>query len=227
MAELVTMRHIAQPRRNLHEQSAIRRISGGALRIAPPPAALTLARIMSLVNTPDPHGWGAMMTAAQRGEAAPYRRLLAELRPWLLRYFSRRLPPASVEDAVQETLIAIHTKRHTYAPERPFGPWLAGIARYKWIDRLRIAGRHAAVELPETLSTPDHESAVTSATALQGLMANLKPAQAEVIRLVKLDGLSIEEASARTGQSVALVKVNIHRGLGRLARIVETAADAD
>ena len=55
----------------------------------------------------------------------------------------------------------------------------------------------------------------------------LKPAQAEVIRLVKLDGLSIEDASARTGQSAALVKVNIHRGLGRLSRIVESTPDVD
>ncbi len=178
-------------------------------------------------DTADPRGWGAMMAAAQRGEVAPYRRLLSELRPWLLRYFARRLPPSSVEDAVQDTLVAIHTKRHTWQPDRPFGPWLAGIARYKWIDRLRAASRHAADELPETLSTPDHEAAVTSATALRGLMATLKPAQAEVIRLVKLDGLSIEDAAARTGQSPALVKVNIHRGLARLARLIESDSDAD
>ena len=186
---------------------------------------------LAAMTSPDPkhdaHGWGAMMIAAQAGQAGPYRRLLAELRPWLVRYFARRLPPASVEDAVQETLIAIHTKRHTWQPDRPFGPWLAGIARYKWIDRLRAAARHAAGELPETLSTPDHEAAVISAAALHGLMASLKPAQADVIRLVKLDGLSIEEAAARTGQSVALVKVNIHRGLGRLARIVESSPDVD
>jgi RNA polymerase sigma-70 factor (ECF subfamily) len=176
---------------------------------------------------PDARGWGALMAAAQAGEAGPYRRLLAELRPWLVRYFGRRLPPSAVEDAVQETLIAIHTKRHTWDPARPFDPWLAGIARYKWIDRLRAAARSAAGELPDTLSTPDHESGVTSAIALKGLLATLKPAQADVIRLVKLEGLSIEEAAARTGQSVALVKVNIHRGLGRLATLVESDPDAD
>lgn len=182
---------------------------------------------MAIMSNSDPQGWGALMAAAQAGEAAPYRRLLSELRPWLLRYFSRRLPPSSVEDAVQDTLIAIHAKRHTWDPERPFGPWLAGIARYKWIDRLRNAGRHAADELPEILSTPDHGSAVTSAAALAGLMATLKPAQADVIRLVKLHGLSIEEAAARTGQSMALVKVNIHRGLAQLGRLVEAGDDAD
>ena len=68
---------------------------------------------------------------------------------------------------------------------------------------------------------------MTSAQALHGLMATLKPAQAEVIRLVKLDGLSIEEAANRTGQSVALVKVNIHRGLGKLARLVESNSNVD
>jgi RNA polymerase sigma-70 factor (ECF subfamily) len=192
-----------------------------------PSGGVKLAIVQRPDATHDAHGWGAMMIAAQAGQAGPYRRLLAELRPWLMRYFARRLPPSSVEDAVQETLIAIHAKRHTWQPDRPFGPWLAGIARYKWIDRLRAAARHAADELPETLSTPDHEAAVTSAAALHGLLSNLKPAQAEVIRLVKLDGLSIEEAAARTGQSVALVKVNIHRGLGRLARIVESTPDVD
>jgi RNA polymerase sigma factor (sigma-70 family) len=195
--------------------------------IAPQAGVATLVQTMATAAATDPHGWGALMIAAQAGETGPYRRLLAELRPWLVRYFSRRLPPSSVEDAVQDTLIAIHAKRHTYDPKRPFGPWLAGVARYKWIDRLRIAARHAADELPESLATPDHEAAVTSALALRGLMAQLKVPQAEVIRLVKLDGLSIEEAAARTGQSVALVKVNIHRGLGRLAKIVESTPDAD
>ncbi|KPF78500.1 RNA polymerase subunit sigma-24 [alpha proteobacterium AAP81b] len=171
--------------------------------------------------------WGRLMAAAQRGEAAPYRRLLGELRPWLVRYFGRRLPPSQVEDAVQETLMAIHAKRHTYDPDRLFGPWLAGIARYKWIDRLRGQARHAADELPESLAVDDHESSVTSAHVLTALLATLKPAQAEVIRLVKLDGLSIEEAAARTGQSESLVKVNIHRGLGHLARVLEAQADAD
>lgn len=171
--------------------------------------------------------WGALMAAAQRGEAAPYRRLLAEVRPWLVRYFRRRLPPALVEDAAQETLIAIHAKRHTYEPGRPFAPWLAGIARYKWIDRLRGQARHAADELPETVSVDDHEAQVTSAHVLASLLSTLKPAQAEVIRLVKLDGLSIEEAAQRTGQSESLVKVNIHRGLGRLARLLEDDADAE
>lgn len=171
--------------------------------------------------------WGQLMAAAQGGHAAAYRRLLDELRLWLKRFYARRLPPAMVEDAVQDTLIAIHEKRHTYDPARPFKPWLVAVARYKWIDRLRSMSRSKTEELPEEIAVDDHESRVTSSVILARLMAELKPAQAEAIRLVKLEGLSIEEASARTGQSGSLIKVNIHRGLARLAAIIQKQTDDD
>lgn len=167
------------------------------------------------------------MALAQAGDAAAYRRLLGGIQPWLMRYYSRRLPPAYVDDAVQDALVAIHTKRHTYDPARPFGPWLSAVARHKWIDRLRSMGRNQTDALNEDIAVPDHESAVTSANVLARLLGGLKPAQAEVIRLVKLQGLSIEEASTVTGQSASLVKVNIHRGLARLSRNVQGGDDAD
>lgn len=169
--------------------------------------------------------WGELMAAAQGGHGGAYRRLLGELRQWLIRYYARRLPPALVDDAVQETLIAIHDKRHTYDPTRPFRPWLAAVARHKWIDRLRAMARERTDALPEDIATGDHEQAVVSATVLRDLLSTLKPAQADAIRLVKLEGYSIEEASARTGQSGSLVKVNIHRGLARLAAIVRGGRD--
>jgi RNA polymerase sigma-70 factor (ECF subfamily) len=58
-----------------------------------------------------------------------------------------------------------------------------------------------------------------SAAALDNLLCRLKPAQANVIRLVKLNGLSIARASDATGQSTALVKINIHRGLKKLTAL--------
>lgn len=170
--------------------------------------------------------WNPLMAAAQSGNAAAYHRLLTEVGDWLRRYYARRLPPAMVADAVQDTLLAVHVKRHTYDPSRPFGPWLAAIARYKWIDRLRTMKSTPTEALTEDMSIADHEDAVTSARSLERLLEELKPAQSEVIRLVKLQGLNIEEAAARTGQSVSLVKVNIHRGLGRLTSIVRKRSDA-
>ena len=171
--------------------------------------------------------WGALMVAAQAGQGGAYRRLLAEVRDWLVRFYARRLPPGQVDDAAQDALIAIHEKRHTYDPARPFKPWLVAIARYKWVDRLRAMARHPLDDLPADLAVGDHGDAVVSATVLAALLATLKPAQQAAIRLVKIDGLSIEEASARTGQSASLVKVNIHRGLAKLAAIVQETPDVE
>ncbi len=167
------------------------------------------------------------MRAAQSGDATAYHRLLTEVGHWLRRYYVRRLPPAFVDDSIQDTLLAIHQKRHTYDPARPFGPWLAAIARHKWIDRLHALKSAPTEALDDTLSVADHGDAVTSAWSLEALLRQIKPAQAEVIRLVKLQGLSIEEAAARTGQSISLVKVNIHRGLGQLTMLAGKESDAD
>jgi RNA polymerase sigma-70 factor (ECF subfamily) len=169
------------------------------------------------------------MAAAQHGNAGAYTRLLTEVDVWLRRYYARRLPPSMVEDAAQDTLLTLHTRRHTYEPGRPFKAWLAGIARYKWIDRLRALARDPAAlgaeDMPEDMAIEDHGSAVTSALLLRKLLSQLKPAQSEVIRLVKLEGLSIEEASLRTGQSAPLVKVNIHRGLAQISAIIDAEAN--
>ena len=179
-------------------------------------------RSVEPVGPEDP--WGELMAAAQLGNAGAYTRLLTEVDGWLRRYYARRLPVSMVEDTAQDTLLTLHTRRHTYEPGRPFKAWLAGIARYKWIDRLRALDRDPAISCAEDMSEDipidDHGPAIVSAVLLRKLLSQLKPAQSEVIRLVKLDGLSVEEASELTGQSVPLVKVNIHRGLAMLSYIV-------
>ena len=168
--------------------------------------------------------WGCLMAAAQGGERQAYEQLLRELDAWLRRYYARRLPAAAAEDARQDALLAVHAKRHAYTPSKPFGPWLAAIARHKWIDHLRDASRFAALSFHDEIPIEDRSEAALSAVAVDVLLRRLKPAQARVIRLVKLEGVSIEGASGATGQSAALVKVNIHRGLKKLAALA--AADA-
>ncbi|RZF65240.1 sigma-70 family RNA polymerase sigma factor [Sphingomonas populi] len=166
------------------------------------------------------------MMAALSGNGGAYNRLLTEVGAWLQRYYARRLPASHVDDVVQEALVAIHLKRHTYEPERPFRAWMTGIARYKWIDRLRSNNRDRSDPI-EGLEVPieDHASEVSGRMDVQKLLTQLKPAQADVIRLVKVEGYTIQEASAATGQSIALVKVNIHRGIARLASAIDGDQD--
>src|ERR1700760_1997468 len=102
------------------------------------------------------------MLAALAGDAAAYRMLLAGLTRHLRGYYARRLDPAAAEDAVQETLIAIHSRRMTYDPAQPFTAWVYAIARYKLIDEFRRVKRRAQVPLddaPELFARDDVEAA--------------------------------------------------------------------
>ncbi len=163
-----------------------------------------------------------LMIRSLSGDAAAYRQLLAGCQVWLARYYARRMAPSQIDDLVQETLMSLHNKRASYDPARPFLPWLAAIARYRWIDQLRKTGRAGEVELEDNLGVESEEEAIGAKLSLQRLLDQIKPEQALVIRLVKIDGLSIAEAAAKSGQSEPLVKVNIHRGLKRLSALVES-----
>jgi RNA polymerase sigma-70 factor (ECF subfamily) len=167
------------------------------------------------------------MVAAQNGHGGAYRRLLDEMSEWLTRYFQRRLPPSDVDDAVQETLLAVHRRRHTYDPQYPLGPWLAAIAKNKWVDQLRSLARRPMDELPDDIAVGDHEASVVSSSVLASLLDVLRPAQAQAILLVKVQGYSVEEASGQIGLSPSAVKMNIHRGLARLTAIIEKTPDVE
>lgn len=166
--------------------------------------------------------WQALMRAAQGGDKGAYDTLLRSLSGWLRAYFSALARPADIDDLVQETLLAIHTKRATYDPKYPFMPWLKTIARHKWIDRTRSLVRRSEVDLPDTLALNTAVDAVTARMDVQKLLAGLPDKQARALRLVRVDGLSVEEAAVKSGQSVASVKVNIHRGLKKLMEQVST-----
>jgi RNA polymerase sigma-70 factor (ECF subfamily) len=198
-----------------------------AVALQPRGYSAVVQRLRARDSGADNRAWDAMMVAAQGGDGSSYHRLLSEVAAWLRRYYARRLPPAMIDDVIQDTLIAIHEKRHTYDPGRPFGAWLVAIARYKWIDALRHLKSKPTEALDDDIPVPGHEEAIMSAWSLERLLATLKPGQSQVIRLVKLQGLSIEEASKATGQSAPLVKVNIHRGLRRLTSLLRSESDAD
>ncbi|WP_394729805.1 sigma-70 family RNA polymerase sigma factor [Altererythrobacter sp. GH1-8] len=165
-----------------------------------------------------------LMAAAQKGDKSAYNVLLSEAGLWLERYFRRRVPPHQLDDLVQDVLLAVHNKRAAWDRTRPFLPWLAAIARYRWVDHLRKVYKHESDLLGDNDAIEDsEEEAIAARVSLERLFVNLSDKQAEVIELVKIEGLTIAEAAGKTGQSESLVKVNIHRGLKRLSALVEKA----
>jgi RNA polymerase sigma-70 factor (ECF subfamily) len=168
----------------------------------------------------------ALMVAALGGDQAAYRALLAALAPHLRGYFARRLGSAAdAEDLVQETLIAIHTKRATYDPSLPFTAWLHAIARYKLIDHFRRAKLRRTLPIEDAenvLADSDHED-VAARRDVEQLLARLPEKKRELVRQVKLEGLSTAEAASRGGISESAVKVGVHRALKALSSMIGRA----
>lgn len=172
--------------------------------------------------------WSILMAHAQAGDSDAYRRLLEEISPYLRTLARRRhRDPNDVEDALQDILLTVHAIRYTYDPTRPFGPWLVAIANRRLVDRLRRQGR---LRLRESPLTAEHETFPAVQTNIDEEMSdrhelhqaveNLSAGQRQAIQLLKLKEMSLKEAAAATGMSVAALKVATHRALNSLRKML-------
>jgi RNA polymerase sigma factor (sigma-70 family) len=173
-----------------------------------------------------------LMIQGLDGDAASHTRLLRELSILLRGFYSRRFggDPADAEDLVQETLIAVHTRRESYDRSKPFTSWAFTMARYKMIDEFRRRGLRPSmpIEDVEELFAQDEIEPASAAIDLDRLLKGLPVQQRVAIQQVKLEGLSIEEAAARSGLSPSNVKISIHRGLKTLlARVKKSVRYAN
>lgn len=167
--------------------------------------------------------WSIYMARAQTGDKDAYRRLLEDVAPYVRSLAARRLRnPNDIEDAVQDVLMTIHAIRHTYDSARPFGPWLVAIANRRIVDWLRRHGRIAAREIEfeddETFAAPqtNFEEEASDGRALREAIEKLPAGQREAVRLMKLEEMSLKEAAAASGMSIAALKVATHRALKNL-----------
>lgn len=164
------------------------------------------------------------------GDSAAYHRFLAELSGLLRGFLRKRLAqlPDDVEDLVQESLLAIHTQRHTYRPDQPLTAWVHTIARYKLVDFLRSRSRREAMHDPldddlQVFARCDTDAA-DARRDLAKLLPALSPRHRQALIMTKLEGASIVQAAAATGMSEISVKVGIHRSLKTLAARAKGAA---
>lgn len=168
--------------------------------------------------------WAAWMRAARAGDAAAYASLLTEisrsLRP-LMRARLARLgfDDGAAEDALQETLIALHEKAETWDAARPIVPWVRAIARHKALDQARRLGRARRGAVPvegwaDILAAPPAAPMVEPGAA--ALVAALPGRERHVVAALGLDGQTVRAAARHLGISEAAVRVAFHRGLARL-----------
>ena len=175
--------------------------------------------------------WREWMQAAQHGDRERYGALLTAVIQPLRRAARARWPredAAAIEDAVQETLLALHISRHLYDPARPFMPFLYGILRFRGADVMRRRRRAGAREMPigdvpetsDALATDRDQDRGLEAGALRAAIARLPAGQRRAIEMTKLQEMSLQEASTMSGMSVAALKVATHRGIQALRKLL-------
>ncbi len=172
--------------------------------------------------------WSRLMAAVQAGDRRAYEDLLRECLPLLRQICRARLRDATeAEDAVQDTLLTIHRARASYDASRPFRPWLVAITERRALDRIRARGRRlgreAALDLAAELPAPEGSAdaaldANRAAVKLRDAVQELPESQRTALGLTKLQDLSLQEASARSGMSVGAIKVATHRAMQTLRR---------
>jgi RNA polymerase sigma-70 factor, ECF subfamily len=176
-----------------------------------------------LVESPPDDPWSTMMRAAMAGDEGVYRRLLEEIgrsvRAMARGAFARaRVGDADVEDAVQETLLAIHLKRHTWDMSQKLGPWVNAIARHKIIDAMRRRGARRAdpiEDYQDFLAAPAEEDPHDLSDAKR-LIEALPPRQRDIVQSISLNGQSIAATAARLSMTEVAVRVALHRALKSL-----------
>ncbi|MEU4249285.1 sigma-70 family RNA polymerase sigma factor [Amycolatopsis sp. NPDC026612] len=173
------------------------------------------------------------VAAAITGDDAAIARLLAAVRPLVVRYCRARVGRqersfASADDVAQEVCLAVLTALPSYHDQgRPFLAFVYGIAQHKVADAHRAAARNRSDPVPEV---PDGVSETTGPEQralrfelnerLARLLDVLPPKQREIVVLRVVVGLSAEETAAAVSSTPGAVRVAQHRALGRLRRML-------
>lgn len=171
-----------------------------------------------------PENLASLMRQANSGDAAAYRRLLETLAPRLRAMARRGLARTGrgsedAEDIVQETLLAIHLKRHTWDERQPLEPWVRAIAHHKLVDVLRRQGFREHVDIADyaDVLSDGTDGRVTEEIDRARLVAALPERQRQVVEGVSLEGRCAREVGERLGMTEGAVRVTLHRACKSLA----------
>ncbi|MEK7801640.1 MAG: sigma-70 family RNA polymerase sigma factor, partial [Pseudomonadota bacterium] len=172
----------------------------------------------------------ALILRTRHGEQEAYHLFLQTLAPLLRRMLYRPLYACgqhhAVEDIVQETLLAIHLKLHTYDATKPFLAWLRIIAKHKMIDFLRRHKNNTSSLDEDGFGELEDTSQSTETMVvrdLDKLLSQLKPPSGDLIYGLKVEGATISDLAQKYGLTESNVKVLVHRGLQKLSQLARGA----
>ncbi len=170
--------------------------------------------------------WSRLLTQANTGDARAYEQFLRAITPVLRGIVRARGPglgEAGCEDVVQDVLLAVHLKRHTWKVGSPVRPWLYAITRYKVADAFRARGRRVDLSIEDFAEDLVAEDAPdpTEAADMDKMIGMLDGRSAEIVRMIGLNGASTAETGRALSMSEGAVRVALHRAMKTLAALRE------
>jgi RNA polymerase sigma-70 factor (ECF subfamily) len=160
-----------------------------------------------------------LLAAVSDGERSALRALHERHAPWLSLRLQRRCNDADrVDDALQDTFVAVWRGAARWDGSGEVGAWLWGIAIRRLIDSMR---RHPARPLPaaDPRAEPSAEEAVLERIEygdLAGAMNRLSPELRAVVQATILDDLTTKEAGRLLGIPPGTVKTRMMRARAQL-----------
>lgn len=176
----------------------------------------------------------AAVLAAQGGDENAFRTVYRTVHPRLLGYIRTLVAEPDAEDVASEAWLQIArdiTRFHGDADR--FRGWAARIARNRALDHIRMRGRRPAVAGDDTELAAMPGGADTADLALEALgtgrtmraIASLPRDQAEAVVLRVVVGLDAKSAAQVLGKRPGAVRTAAHRGLRKLAELLDGEAE--
>lgn len=167
----------------------------------------------------------AWMALAQQGDRAAYDRLLEDLDGYVRRVLrSQMWSGEDLDDACQEVLLTLHRAIRTYDPSRPFNPWFHALARHALVSMRRRRRREPVLDAMGEDALRVAASSELGDADVAGLvdaaLERLPGGQREAVRMLKVEGLSVDEAARRAGTSPGNLRVRAHRGYRTLKALL-------
>ncbi|GAA3066932.1 sigma-70 family RNA polymerase sigma factor [Pseudonocardia yunnanensis] len=172
-----------------------------------------------------------LVSRAMAGDPESVGRLIAIIRPMVVRYCRARLgrmdrSSVSADDVAQEVCLAVLTALPGYRVQgRPFLAFVYGIASHKVIDAHRAATRNRSepvADVPDSVESADGPEQrvlrVELSDEMGRLLDTLPEKQREILVLRVVVGLSAEETAEAVGSTPGAVRVAQHRALSRLRK---------
>ncbi len=153
-----------------------------------------------------------LVQAVAAGDGEALRELFDRHAPWVAARLRRAMPAHAVEDALQETFIAVWRGAKGYKGEGATGAWIWGIARRQAALWARKNGR-PEIDL-EPVASEDPASSAASSADLDRALAELGPeggAQRKLARLIFVEDRSVAAAAAVMGIPEGTVKSRMYR----------------